>query len=516
MLIKFRHTAMATLKDNYWYDQSGHYYIKTKEDLKAFRDILNGNVTKVGGISKKDIKSYYFSEETVELCNDIDLEEEEWEPIGTKYSFCGTFNGNNHEIKNLKISRSDSKGINVGFFSKVGGTVKNLTVAGRIDYKCNISNGVANHTDSTYYQHEEGTGGIVGALTGNIQNCINKVNIVDERPLSAVGGIVGLVLYNKNGVSVKNCVNFGKIDGCTKEKAGYCPSSVGGIVGLSINQCTIQESINNGEITEHDSANSAFCGGIIGCVWTKGKSITVERCKNTGYVHYHDKGTVTFTRSGYGGIAGGIGKHDDTYTYLKIKNSYNTGQILSKYNSGGILGAVYEGYVNSTSLSLGGQSSATLSNCYNIGSIKGKITGGIVGKSAGNAYNNGSYSLKVSNCFSLGEISSDNSVYGSLIGFVSSYTTSLTYSYCSVDICDKIFDYSSDNLSMDTSNTGFVEDLESCVKDITKLASSNVFSTCTSGKNTYDAKWDTPWSSLYWCVDNLKNNGFPILRFEIV
>ena len=58
---------------------------------------------------------------------DIDLNGEEWIPIGTsKNPFNGTFDGQNHTISNLVITGSNS---DVGLFGRTNnGEVKNLTV----------------------------------------------------------------------------------------------------------------------------------------------------------------------------------------------------------------------------------------------------------------------------------------------------------------------------------------------------------------------------------------------------
>ncbi|MBQ5713362.1 MAG: hypothetical protein IIV77_02580, partial [Bacteroidaceae bacterium] len=86
---------VAQLNENGVYeivkDPTSHY-ITTVEDLKAFRNAVNRGENNYAGV-------------TVYLAADIDLNNEEWEPIGTfDNSFDGNFYGQGHVIKNLKIT----------------------------------------------------------------------------------------------------------------------------------------------------------------------------------------------------------------------------------------------------------------------------------------------------------------------------------------------------------------------------------------------------------------------------
>ena len=72
--------------------------INNLNDLKAFRDSVNaGNK---------------YSNKTVNLNADIDLNGETWTPIA---SFAGTFDGNNYTISNFKL---DSTNADAGFFNR--------------------------------------------------------------------------------------------------------------------------------------------------------------------------------------------------------------------------------------------------------------------------------------------------------------------------------------------------------------------------------------------------------------
>ena len=88
------------------------YIITNVEQFKLFRDTVNGGEK--------------FTNQTVALDADLDLDNEEWTPIN---GFYGTFDGRNYVIKNLKISSGD----NVGLFGKqwqIKAAISNFTIDG--------------------------------------------------------------------------------------------------------------------------------------------------------------------------------------------------------------------------------------------------------------------------------------------------------------------------------------------------------------------------------------------------
>lgn len=187
------------------------------------------------------------------LCNDIDLENQPWTPIGKKvgsYSYkvyAGIFNGQNYTISGLSI---DSTSADQGLFGYVnGGTIKNLTVEGSVK-------GAAN------------TAGIVANLgSGTIERCINKVTVIGG---NATGGVVGKA-YISGGV-ITQCINIGNISG------GY---QAGGIIGTIDRACSVSDSYNHGEVTT-SSSNYGNAGGIVGKIADSGAS--VKNCYTTGQV----------------------------------------------------------------------------------------------------------------------------------------------------------------------------------------------------------------------------------------
>ena len=281
---------------------------------------------------------------TVELANDIPLifpgntaeNTESWVPIGrTSYIFKGTFNGNNHTISNLTITKEYQSYNRIGLFGSIkGGSINDLTVTGTIQLSSYES------TSSDKF-----IGGIVGFSAGNIKNCHNQCEIdygsyEKESGTINAGGITGKI--NESGCSITNCSNQGKISG---EKASYCYA--GGIVGTVSNIEAISNCFNSGEIEV--TATACTAGGIVG---SNGQLIS--NCYSTGAVKAH----VDDSNSENSCCAGGIAGINDENT---ITNCYSTGAVSATHSgkstssnsccAGGIVG-------NSASVN-----SSTISNC---------------------------------------------------------------------------------------------------------------------------------------------------------
>ena len=141
------------------------YLISTKEDLNMLSNLINNSET---------AESYY--KKHYKQTKDIDLENEPFNPIGdwredaTKCLFAGTYDGNYHSINGLYVENPTRR---AGLFRMVGGTIKNLSVHGKI-----ISNAVQ-------------IGGIASTIHGGtIKNCSFNGDIISENDNNC-GGIVG-------------------------------------------------------------------------------------------------------------------------------------------------------------------------------------------------------------------------------------------------------------------------------------------------------------------------------------
>ena len=194
------------------------------------------------------------------LTTDIQLSEN-WTPFapGDGYisnAFGGTFDGNNHTIKNLTVTNGD------GLFASVNGaTIKNLKVEGT------ISGTSAN------------VGGIVGKTQGDvtITNCsfTGSVSTSKLGSSNAAGGIVGRV--NAGTLKVENCANHATV---TAEKA-----SAAGIIGHGgTNEVTITNCYNDGAIS-----GQWYPSGI--CAQNTKNTSTIQECFNSGSISNTNSGT---------------------------------------------------------------------------------------------------------------------------------------------------------------------------------------------------------------------------------
>ena len=104
------------------------YQISTADQLKLFRDIVNG----AGGQTQN--RGAY-----AVLTADIDLNNEAWTPIGPDRdsAYTGTFDGQGHTVKNLSVTVNVQPG-RAGLFGCVkDGTIRKLTVAGSVSCTAN-------------------------------------------------------------------------------------------------------------------------------------------------------------------------------------------------------------------------------------------------------------------------------------------------------------------------------------------------------------------------------------------
>lgn len=387
--------------------------ISNKEELESFRDRVNGGET--------------FEGKVVKVVADIDLENEEWLPIGNyvdnnELKFKGTFEGGNHEIKGLNINgNKDYQGL---FGMIEDAKVQNVRITNGNIKVGNYGGGVSgyginsiikNCTNGAEILSSKGyTGGIIGKIDGEsvIDSCNNTAKIEstgtcgDEYGNTFLGGIVGrseaeIINSNNNSeiISVASAAGgivgggYKNIVNCTNEgnitvngvNTGE-DSTVGGIIG-NMKNASILSCINKGKIT----SEGRKAGGIVGQIYSEDENnvVTIEKS--------HNEGEISSNTIYVGGIAGYI-------SIVNILNCYNIANIETEEGQiGGIVG-----YAASTN--------SKIENCYNMGSIYGKfikeenykntIAGGIVGHNYG----------LISKCYNTGSITIENSQAGGIAG----------------------------------------------------------------------------------------------------
>ncbi|HWP98700.1 MAG TPA: 6-bladed beta-propeller, partial [Syntrophomonadaceae bacterium] len=289
-----------------------------------------------------------------------------WTPIGsgvatgnssfssTNY-FSGTFDGAGHTVSGLYTSIDATV---QGLFGCLGqsSVVKNLTVSGCVCGKF-VVGGIAAYLNCGTVQNckndaivyadggekagsglENGpskvgaVGGIVGSMSGSaaypgqIIGCTNfkPVTCTNTNQGGRTGGILGIVDKATDYGLIKNCLNFGIVD-------GYQYS--GGIASLIIStNVPIFNCGNTGQVSGH-SSGTCMVGGIVSSTQS-----TVTNCYNTGDYRSAINGNNGNLASNYGGIAG----NDGTSGISRLTNCYNTGTFLMSGNttSGSTVGII--------------------------------------------------------------------------------------------------------------------------------------------------------------------------------
>ena len=317
------------------------YQISTADQLKRFRDIVNGS----NGQTQNTAACATLTADIV--LNDGTFDEdgnytpgpsgktaEEWTPIGrytddgNKTPYTGTFDGKHYAIKGLYVVNLPD--LVVGLFGGLeGAAVRNLTVDG-------------------YVQGCHAVSGIAGDASANstIENCRNNCRVVSE----FVTGRSSSFLY------------------------------VGGIVGFA-EDTTIVGCVNTGVVEARGSYNNSRASKAAGIVCTLCGNVIVKNCYNTGEINV----TSDKLREGTaGGIAGSELSARNT-----VSDCYNLGAVTVSYTGnnveyiakvGGIMGYIYF-------------SGTTVSNCYSVGTLTSttgtgtSYIGGVVGITKGTVGN---------------------------------------------------------------------------------------------------------------------------------
>lgn len=255
------------------------FVIETTEDLSRLAQYVN---------SGSSFEGCHFV-----LINDLDLASAEWTPIGSyRYPFDGSFNGNDHTITGLSITKAplDTTGQNnwhnsiecVGLFGLAGdrSCIENLRVEGRIaidkpdgpEKDDVIAGGIVGMTRGKVYNCHNAcdisvsvpsfesyinVGGVCGVYTWEsalIDSCSNTGALFGEGPVVRIGGVCG---DNDGHGVVRNCVNLGNIS-VGKRTENHIVSYIGGIVAHTANS-TVSNCANYGTLQGLDVA-----GGIVG------------------------------------------------------------------------------------------------------------------------------------------------------------------------------------------------------------------------------------------------------------
>ena len=151
-------------EDGSWYNPSNTTFtIMNGSQLYNFSKLVNAGTD--------------FTGKTVMLGDDINLNNNEWTPIGNmslnNIYFNGTFNGSGKAITGLKINTASNGGYH-GLFGSVnsGAKIQNLHVAG------DVAGGIkVTHSSTT----TSSVGGIIGFSKGVIENLMVNINSLQDK-----------------------------------------------------------------------------------------------------------------------------------------------------------------------------------------------------------------------------------------------------------------------------------------------------------------------------------------------
>lgn len=251
------------------------YLIATAEDLKEFRDLVNG-VTAADDAARTA---------SARLTADIVLDSTvSWTPISTAGAvanqYGGTFDGDGHKISGLYIN---SQSTNQGLFGTANGaTIKNLKVEGSVTSSKNYVGGIVGKIQAdTSLVNCSFSGSVActmnstSAYAGGIASYVNSTGCsftgcVNYASVTSVAYAAGILTNGKKSCSISNCYNAGAIKG----------SNCAGITAY-FKAGTLKNCFNVGDI----STEGTSCGGIFS--WS---AVNAANCYYTSPAESKDLG----------------------------------------------------------------------------------------------------------------------------------------------------------------------------------------------------------------------------------
>ena len=247
------------------FNKKDYYEIASKEDWKAFCDLVNGGQNAIDAKMTKD----------VDLGEDI-------AKVGTSSNpYGGTFDGQNHV---LTVNWDAGSTNDVAPFGRVkGSTIKNLRTEGSIR-----SNG--------YY-----LSGLIDEVSGEntVTGCVSNVNLTTSYDKSSCDA-AGLIcyIYSSGRVTISDCLVKGSINATTEKGQ----KGMGGFVFIQHGSCIMNNCLYAG--TNNASGGYTFasdsdpkatttlnnCHYLNPCGKLQGEPVTKAQLKN-GYVAHKLQGT---------------------------------------------------------------------------------------------------------------------------------------------------------------------------------------------------------------------------------
>ena len=212
--------------------EASPWLIKDLNDLRT----LSANVASGMTYSGKFLK----------VTDNIDCGSDNWEPIGGKNQFRGTFDGDSHTITYVVNITGDEGNKGLFYQVGVGGTIKNLKTAGSI-------------TSTSLYA--DCLGGIAALNSGTIQNCHSAVDITGYGAHN-----VGIAMNWGDTATYDHCVSSGTL---SWPQTGDFYSSTAGIASDDY-EATITNCVSLSDIYAPVSDGDSRVGRLIGDSYNNG------------------------------------------------------------------------------------------------------------------------------------------------------------------------------------------------------------------------------------------------------
>ena len=209
------------------------YQIKTTDDLRKLSRTVDYDT---------DYDGKFFV-----LTADLDFgggEVHNFTPIGGKYNFAGTFDGQGHTISGIVVNRP---GNNNGLFGQAG-NIKNLT----LDNSTIVGNCNPDFAATARDIQDSNTGGLVGILNGTVENCHVTSSVTVRTGGDYMRNFGGITGYAKG--TILGCTSAATV---TSEHAGS--RNLGGIAGM-VDAATLTHCISLGPVF----TDNEWAGSVVG------------------------------------------------------------------------------------------------------------------------------------------------------------------------------------------------------------------------------------------------------------
>ncbi|NVN03956.1 two-partner secretion domain-containing protein, partial [Asaia spathodeae] len=244
-----------------------------------------------------------------------------------------------------------------------------------------------NASGSSNFTPIGGSNGFTSLNFDGLGNTISNISISSNLTQ------VGLFSYVSGG----NIKNIGVINGNVTGTGSANSRSVGGILGVSNNNTSIDHSYFIGNVNDTGSGARGNIGGLVGY-------------NNGNITNSFSSGTVTVSTSSTGSRSGGL----VGINYVGIESSYSNSTVSTSDATGTVGGLV------------GLNSGGTVNNAYSIGNVTGAsgYIGGLIGQSFQNS--------NVTNVYAAGEVTSTTGS-NSLGGLIGTNSASVSNGYWNTD-----------------------------------------------------------------------------------